>query len=251
MDANTIAAAVRHAIITREYNHGDRLPTVRDLAERYGVSTPTASAAYAVLSAMGFVKTDKRHGTRVIAGPVTNAHLGTFNPPDLTAAEAWKPAADGEETTSDTYLVEQGPAPDYMAEWGIPEGERIVQRHRIRSVNGIPSQHKLSVFPYDVAARVPSGYTDAPPLLAPVGAPDVHPPKGTRYADWMGWDIATTDCVITAEPLRDYVASALQVPESSPGFQIASTTRASSGTVLYVTTTTTQLHHRVTLRING
>lgn len=251
MDANTIAAGIRQAIVTEEYVYGDRLPTVRELAERHGVSTPTASAAYAVLAAMGFVKTDKRHGTKVIAGPVTNAHLGHFPPPDLSAAEPWKPAVANQETTSATYLVEQKAAPAYMADWGIPAGARVVERHRVRSVNGIPVQHKLSVFPYEVAMRVPAGYTDAPPLLAPVGAPDVHPPKEVRYADWMGWDIANTECVITAEPLRPYAADALGVPQASPGFQIASTARDSSGAVLYVSVTTTQLHHRVTLNIIG
>lgn len=47
---------------------GERLPTVRALAEESGVNTMTVSKAYQLLKAEGYLTTDRRSGT-VIAAP--------------------------------------------------------------------------------------------------------------------------------------------------------------------------------------
>jgi len=251
MNANAIAAQLRAGIAAGEYRYGTRLPSVRDLAEQHGVSQQTAAAAYAVLATLGLVRTEKGSGTTVAAGPSADAHLGTFTPPDLGAAKPWKPTTEGAQVSEETTLVRQLAATAEMAAWGIPEGTDVVERTRIRKMDGVPVQHKASLLPYEIASQTPEGHQGVPPMLAPVGAPPIAPPKGVRMADWLGWDVATTECAITAEPMSAAACEALGITEGSPGFRIINVTRDSEGVTVYVTVTTTPLHHRVTLEIMG
>ncbi|MBT1187239.1 GntR family transcriptional regulator [Streptomyces sp. CJ_13] len=251
MDASTIAAQLRQKIIEGEYPHGSKLPTVRDLAAEHGVSQQTASAVYTALGALGLVRTDARSGTRVAASKQSDAHLGTFTPPDLSVAEAWKPTAAQGTATEETTLVRQLDAPAQMTAWGITEGTTVVERTRIRSVDGVPVQHKMTVMPYEIAAKMPDGYEGTPPMLTPAGETSPKAPAGVRVADWLGWDTARTESVITAEPMDGTVCTALGIPAGAPGFRIVGVTRSSQGGTVFVTITSAQLHHRVTLDIIG
>jgi GntR family transcriptional regulator len=248
--ATAIAADIRKGIETGRYRYGTRLPGARALATEYGVSHQTIAAACAILAALGFVRTERNSGTTVTAGPKSDAHLGTFTPPDLAAALPWKTNGGGQ-VSEETTLVRQMEAPTHMADWGIPEGSQVVERTRIRSVDGTPVQYKLSVFPYEIAARRPEGHDGVPPMLAPVGAAPVAPPKGVRMADWLGWDVAGTECVITADPMDAAASTALGLAEGTPGFRVLAITRDPAGGTVFVTITIAPLHHRVTLDIVG
>ncbi|MEU8472720.1 GntR family transcriptional regulator [Streptomyces sp. NPDC029006] len=249
MTSNQIAAALRSRIISGEFAYGSRLPNVRDLAAEYDTSQQTAAAAYAALEGMGMVRVGRgKQGTVVTAGPPASAHLGTFSPPDLTAATAWTPA-NGQAGTEETTGVRQITATPTMVGWGIPEGTEVVERTRIRVIDGTPVQHKVTVMPYDIAARRPDGFDGVPPMLAPVGAALVKPPAGTRMSDWLGWDVAGTECSITAEPMDKAASDALGLPEDVPGFRVVGIARNRQGEVAYATVTTAPLHHRVTLNI--
>ncbi|WP_121832809.1 MULTISPECIES: GntR family transcriptional regulator [unclassified Streptomyces] len=249
MNAHEIAEALRSAIAAGEYPHGTKLPTIRQTAEQYGVSHQTAASAYSVLAILGMVRTDRRSGTTVTAGRSADAHLGTFAPPDLAAAEAWKPTGDGT-ASEETTLVRQTDTAPMTLPWVSDEGG-FVQRTRLRSVDGVPVQHKLTVLPYTVAARKPDGYDGIPPMLAPVGAAPVKPPTGVRAADWLGWNVANTECTITAEPMSPEACAALGVPDGSPGFRVLGAAYDSEGRAVFATVTTAPLHHRVTLNIVG
>ena len=48
---------------------GERLPTVRALAEESGVNTMTVSKAYQLLKQEGYIRTDRRSGTVVCPRP--------------------------------------------------------------------------------------------------------------------------------------------------------------------------------------
>ncbi|MBW1603569.1 GntR family transcriptional regulator [Streptomyces sp. JJ66] len=253
MTASRIVADIRQGIADGQYRHGTRLPSVRDLADQYGVSQQTAAAAYAVLAALGLARSERGSGTTVAAGPAADAYLGTYTPPDLDApgAQAWRATNEGATATEETTLVRQIVATDEMAEWGIPSGSDVVERTRIRSLEGIPVQHKITVVPYDLASRRPEGYEGVPPMLAPVGAAPMKPPRGTRVADWLGWDVQKTDCAITAEPMAADACTALLMPEGSPGFRVVNVSRDGADSVVYATVTTAPLHHRVTMEIIG
>lgn len=250
MNANGIAAEIRNGIAAGQYRYGTRLPSVRELADRYDVSQQTVAAAYATLAALGLVRTERGSGTTVAAGPSAEAHLGTFTPPDLAVAAAWQPA-EGGQASEETTLVRQIQAPKHMEAWGIQEGSEVVERTRLRSIDGVPVQHKLTVIPYAYASRTPEGYDGVPPMLAPVGAPPIRPPHGVRVADWLGWNVAGTSCAITAEPVDAAAALALGVPEGTPGFRVVAVTKDAEGATVSVTVTTAPLHHRVTLNIVG
>ncbi|MFE3654645.1 GntR family transcriptional regulator [Streptomyces sp. NPDC059152] len=245
--ASELAAELREGIAAGQYRYGTRLPGVRGLAEQRGVSQQTVAAAYATLAALGLVRTERGSGTVVTAGRAATAHLGAFSPPNLAVGKPWR--ADDGEVSEETTLVRQLPAPKYVQDWGI-SGE-IVERTRIRRVDGVPVQHKLTVMPYQVAARVPDGHQGVPPMLAPVGAPPLSPPAGVRVADWLGWDVGDTEVRISAEPMLSAAAEALGVSEAAPGFRILNITRDGSGGTLYATVTTAPLHHTVTMDIHG
>lgn len=250
MNSNSIAEEIRRGIAAGEYRYGARLPSVRDLAEQKEVSQQTVAAAYAVLGALGMVRTERGSGTVVTAGRSADAHLGTFTPPDLAAATAWQPS-EGGQASEETTLVRQLAAPKHMAAWGITEGSQVVERTRIRSIDGIPAQHKLTVLPYEIAARTPDGHEGAPPMLAPVGSAPIKPPAGVRVADWLGWDVSRTKASITAEPIDAAASEALGLAPGTPGFRIINVTQDSTGGTVYVTVTTAPLHHRVTMDIIG
>ncbi|MGW5818067.1 GntR family transcriptional regulator [Streptomyces noursei] len=250
MNANDIAAEIRKQIAAGKYRYGTRLPGVRGLAEQYEVSQQTAAAAYAVLAALGLARTEQGSGTVVTAGRSADAHLGHFAPPDLAVSCAWRPNEDGQ-AAEETTLVRQLMAPKHMEAWGIPESSEVVERTRLRSVDGTPSQHKLTVLPYEVAARRPEGYEGVPPMLAPVGAPPLQSPEGVRMADWLRWDVADTAVAITAEPMDRAASTALGMADGTPGFRVVNITRDSAGSTVYVTVTTAPLHHRITLDIVG
>lgn len=249
MNGNQIAAQLRRRIIDGEYAFGSRMPSVRDIAAEYGVSQQTAAAAYASLEATGMVRVGRGvQGTIVTAGPAADAHLGHFSPPDLTAAEAWKPV-NGGEGTKEIISVRQTPATPLMTEWGIPEGTDVVERVLVRRVDGTPVQHKVTVVPLDVAAKRPEGYEGIPPMLVPVGAPAATPPHGVRMADWLGWDVVHTEWAITVEPMTSGAAQVLGLTEGVPAFRILAVAKSSNDATTFVTATTVPLHHRITLDI--
>ncbi|MFW3477310.1 UTRA domain-containing protein [Streptomyces microflavus] len=135
-----------------------------------------------------------------------------------------------------------------MAAWGFEEGSDVVERTRLRSVDGIPVQHKITVMPYELAAQRPEGYEGVPPMLAPVGAARVDPPEGVRMVDWLGWGTVRTESSITAEPMDEDAAAALGLPEGVRGSGSWASVDA-AGATTFVTVTTAPLHHRITLDI--
>lgn len=58
-----LVTQVRLGILTRELKAGDRLPSTRELARRFGIHANTASAAYRELERAGWV--EQRHGSGV------------------------------------------------------------------------------------------------------------------------------------------------------------------------------------------
>lgn len=250
MGAHSIANAIRAEIIKGTYAHGSRLPTVREMMARHDVSQQTVASAYGMLADLGLVKTSRSSGTVVIAAPPGTAHLGTYGPADLSVADPWASSLGGEEK-EETVSLRQYLAGPQEAAWGIPEGTSVIERVRMRTIDGTPAQHKTTILPYDVATRVPEGYDGVAPMLAPVGAPPAGKPAGVRMADWLGWDIAYSKVLITNEAMRKDATDMLGMPEGTPGHVITNVAWDTSGAVLYVTVTTAPVHHGITMTIQG
>ncbi len=64
-----IVAQVQEAVATSELLSGDRLPTVRDLADDLDIAPGTVARAYGELERLGVVTTDGVHGTSVAHRP--------------------------------------------------------------------------------------------------------------------------------------------------------------------------------------
>jgi DNA-binding transcriptional regulator YhcF (GntR family) len=63
-----LADRIRTAVENRQLGPGDRLPSVRELAEAAGVNVNTARAVYARLESDGVVRSEQGRGTFVAAG---------------------------------------------------------------------------------------------------------------------------------------------------------------------------------------
>ena len=76
-------------IASGELAPGEKLPTIRDLAEQSGVNMMTVSKAYSLLKQEGYITTDRRGGTVVNgsrgAGALPERYMGALR---VIAAEA-------------------------------------------------------------------------------------------------------------------------------------------------------------------
>lgn len=68
-----IAAALREDIKSGKLKAGDKLPSVRTIADRFGVAVGTASKAVQLLTKWGEVRPDSTRGYRVSAQPAESA----------------------------------------------------------------------------------------------------------------------------------------------------------------------------------
>lgn len=64
-----IRNAIVRAIADGQYLEGERLPTVRALAQEAGINTMTVNKAYQLLKQEGYIITDRRNGATVGGGP--------------------------------------------------------------------------------------------------------------------------------------------------------------------------------------
>ncbi len=96
---HSIVAALRRRIRDGIYPVGGQLPTVRTLAGAFAASVPTVSRALSDLVAEGFIATDGRRGTRVVAHPPHRHRFALVLParPEATggyASQRWQALAD-------------------------------------------------------------------------------------------------------------------------------------------------------------
>ena len=60
---NQIVVAIAHG----ELSQGEKLPTIRNLAEDLGINNMTVNKAYAMLKQEGFISIDRRHKPHINA----------------------------------------------------------------------------------------------------------------------------------------------------------------------------------------
>jgi putative molybdopterin biosynthesis protein len=69
-----IAETIRQDILTGHYSPGDRLPSVRALAQRWGCTVGTVQRAYGELARQGLVTSRAGQGTHVVETPAARQH---------------------------------------------------------------------------------------------------------------------------------------------------------------------------------
>jgi GntR family transcriptional regulator len=123
-------------------NHGDKIPSERELAEKFNVSRMTARHAISILESEGVVE------RRVGAG--TFISIKRIRWDFITVNSFTKGMLDkGQIPSTSTIHMMQEPANDIIANvLQIPAGETLFSLKRLRIVNDIPVAIELSQIPY-------------------------------------------------------------------------------------------------------
>ncbi len=75
------------AIAQGRLNPGEKLPTIRSLAEESGINMMTVSKAYQMLKQEGYIVTDRRHGATVASGKSVSVSEETMKELKLRISE--------------------------------------------------------------------------------------------------------------------------------------------------------------------
>ncbi|MFJ2774917.1 GntR family transcriptional regulator [Streptomyces sp. NPDC087300] len=210
---------LRDQILKGEISDGEKIPSVRQLAETWQISQATALKAVAALRADGLVESVVGHGTLVRSK--TTLHRSSHD-------RLSRMLSTGRIYTPGEYAVisvaEVVSAPDHVADtYGIEPGAPVIKRVRVtHNDEGTPVSASTSWFSADLADA-------APELLSteriPGGTASVILRATDRTAhsadDRMTVDSATAD-----------QAEALGLPEGSPIFMGQNTWRDSDGDVI-------------------
>jgi GntR family transcriptional regulator len=195
-----IASELREQITGGSYEPGARLPTERELMQRYGVSSRTIRVALDQLRAEGLVIS--KQGTGVfVRRPTVPRRLST----DISTSFGWYTslAHQGFQPAGQT-TVTQGPCPAVAAEWlGIDPGTVVTVRDRIMGTEGEPPAMLATSY-------FPSWVTDAAPKLADpnVGGMPEHIRKA--FGQTYSHD------VLTARMPNQQEADRLDLPPGTP-----------------------------------
>lgn len=148
-----VAAALRADIKSGRWPPGTRLPTERELKERFGVSGTTVKTAMAMVRAEGLV-TSQQGRPSVVTGRVPLIRTSD----DVSAANGWYTMLDRAGRRPATITtVDRGPATTDAAEvLGVPPGSEVVIRTRLMRAEGEPPVClAVSYFPPWVVDQAP------------------------------------------------------------------------------------------------
>lgn len=241
MDAHQIAEKIETLIASgaEGYEYGKKLLNVRDLGTQEGVSAQTASAAYQSLAMRGLVRISKKSGTWVIGSKTTKIHLGTFDSaPDWTLP-VWSTDDETDVKETKLYKVSVSQA-EGLTEWGIADGTQITERHYVKTVNGAPVQHKVTVLPYDRAIAMPrdADYAGIAPMMTPVGHPVVSQPSGMTMSDWLGWGVDSYVTEFGDSKMSEESAEIFGVPAGTVSMGSFCMAKTADGETVFVVITT-------------
>jgi GntR family transcriptional regulator len=164
-EARRVAGELRAQILAGELADGERLPSLTELAARYGVTDNIARQAIVALRAERLVST--RHGAGAY---VSRFALVVRSSPGRLSREVW--GAGGQIQDQDTgprprvvdVVVNEVPAPDFVAAaLGVKAGRKVLSRARRFLVDDRPVQLATSYLPLTLVRGTPITYTDPGP----------------------------------------------------------------------------------------
>jgi len=161
-----IATAIQADIEARRLVEGDRLPTVRELAQRFGVPTGTVAKAVDILRADGAIVA--KHGRGLF---VRSFGRILRSSPDRLSRSWWSEGKAIQDHDTDSRLravhvtVGEVPASEEIARaLAVPPGAAVLSRARRFAVEDRVVQTATSYIPLDVVAVAPAvGYTGPGP----------------------------------------------------------------------------------------
>jgi GntR family transcriptional regulator len=149
-----VADALHADIRKGRLQPGDRLPSERELVERFKVSIGTVRAALVRLKSEGLVTSHQGRGV-FVTDLATLRRLSD----DISQGRGFYTMLDrmGKQPATVT-TVTRGPATEEVAEWlGVPVGEEVVIRSRIlRTEGNPPTGQAVSYFPTWVVDAAPN-----------------------------------------------------------------------------------------------
>lgn len=154
-----IAATYRDKIATGILAPGVQLPTEHEVAEEFGVARQTARSGLALLVAEGLVVSRRPagHFVRQREHMVYRPQAESRPQPDSPEMDRYCAQITEEgRTPSQTIEVSLIEAPaDIATRLDLPEGQLIVARRRVRSINGEPVNINDSHYPLEIVKDSP------------------------------------------------------------------------------------------------
>lgn len=147
-----LKAILHERILSGEYAPGDRIPTERELCQRYGVSRITVVRALNDLAREGFIERIQGKGSLVTWRPIE----GSLN---RVTGFTHSMRAQGFTTRSRVLSIETIPADQSLrAAFRLPPDseQRFVRFRRLRFVDDRPAVILTSIVPEDVGTRLMS-----------------------------------------------------------------------------------------------
>ncbi|GAA2268277.1 GntR family transcriptional regulator [Streptomyces amakusaensis] len=197
-----VVAELRRRIVDGELTEGDRLPSVREIANQWQIAQATAMRALAVLRADGLAESVVGVGT-VVRARRTLHH---------SAADRLDRALRlGKIYPENEYAViksaELATPPDWVADLlGTEEGGQAIKRARVTHNEDGPVSASISWFSGDLAESVPA-------LLETVRIPGGTP---NAIESAIGRRSVDSEEVSTAAPATEEQAADLGIPIGSP-----------------------------------
>lgn len=149
-----ILVALRTAIEAGKYGVGDKLPTERDLSDRFKASRNTIRAAIELLRAAGWVDTRYAQGHFVRRRMALRRRYSPEHPRGGPVTDLHGEPLEGLRT--DVYVVEVIHADPVLAGWlEVDEGSEVTVRRRVWYMDEVPMLFWDSFFPRDLAQGTP------------------------------------------------------------------------------------------------
>ncbi|MEU2476093.1 GntR family transcriptional regulator [Streptomyces sp. NPDC012842] len=148
-----VVATLKQKIVSGELKHGDKLPSVRDLAAQYEISTATAQKVFRTLKAEGLAEARQGAATTVSTRRTLHRTAADRLEAALTTGRIY---ADGEYAVITAADLSQ--PPEWVADlFAIEPGGQAVRRQRItHNADDQPVSASTSWFSSDLADAVPA-----------------------------------------------------------------------------------------------
>jgi len=151
-----IASELREAIYSRELSPGDKLPTERELVDRYGTAHGTVRQALEVLKREGLVVSAQGRGVFVHRQPLIHRHgstryLRNHRPAGSRPFQA-EAEHEGQQADQRVLAVERvEPPADIAARLSVPENEPVLVRRHLLIAESTPVATADSYYRIDLA----------------------------------------------------------------------------------------------------
>lgn len=148
-----VVATLKAKIVSGELKHGDVLPSVRDLAAQYGISTATAQKVHRTLKAEGLAEARQGAATTVSTRRTLHRTAADRLEAALTTGRIY---ADGEYAV--ITAADLADPPQWVADLlGVEDGGQAVRRERVtHNSDDQPVSASVSWFSGDLATTVPA-----------------------------------------------------------------------------------------------